>query len=763
MFCGAVILARRGWGFAATVTTLAGFFFLGAWSYRIAAHGVTNQPLVGLYDSMAMGARESPSLVEGRLRREAERREDATILWFDVDRIIFRDEVKNCQGGLRINARGDLRFRKRLDRLDAGDRLRLWVSMRRPRGFMNPGRFDVAAYLGRRAVTLTGSVKSALLIDRIEKAPWWRSLGSRLRRYVRVQIERSFESTPVTGSAAPGVVLALLVGDRSLIPAWASDLYQNAGTFHVIAISGAHVGVLAFLVYGGLRRMGVDQTPALLILAIFLPLYASLCGGRPSVVRAVLMSLCVIGSRLLSLDSPGINGLALSALLLLSLRPLDLHDPGFQLSFLATAAIFAFFGPITKTLAPWLGRLAPWIAISLAAQVGVLPILAWHFHRMTPGAVIANLVAMPLAGGLIVVGALLVILSPLPWAGGATAWIAWLMVKGLTLCSQLVLALPGGSIRVPAPGVLWVGVYLGSLAVAIVFRGRWRRGAVTAMCLLTLELVARPSPGTAPGRIRLTALDVGHGDALLIELPEGERLLVDGGGSTGRGFDMGESVVVPALLQLGIRSLHAVVVTHPDSDHIGGLPAVISSLRVKEIWDGGPDWRREGYRRLRERAGYRGVKVRYLAGGDELRMGEVAVRVLASPPIRGGTPHRGNEDSLVLHFSYGRAGIVLTGDAGEETELLLLGAAVDLRADVLKIGHHGSRSSTTPAFLERISPRVAVISTGHSGLFQLPSVEVLQRLRRRGITTLRTDRDGAITVSLDREGKIEMETFRTSF
>ena len=693
--------------------------------------------------------------------REPDLGPESAMVILMVDRVMIRRKVCSVQGGLQVRVRGASKFRERLGALHAGDRIRLWAALSRPRGFMNPGGFDVAAYLGRNGMSLYGSVKSALLVERVEQAPWWKSLGSRVRGLVRRRIHGALGPLAGPKDESAGVLLALLIGDRSFIPPWAGKLYQQAGTFHVIAISGAHVGLFAWFVYGGLRRLGVDQRPALLLLLAILPLYASLCGGRPSVVRAVLMCSCVAGTKLLSLDAPGVNGLALSALLLLAFRPLDLHDPGFQLSFVATASIFAFAGPISRQLRPLLGRLSSLIAISVAAQAGVVPILAWHFQRLTPAAIGANLLAMPLAAGIIVTGAFVVVVAPLPWLGEGAARVAWLLVKALTLTSQAAVALPGGSLRVVSPSILWMVAYLVALSVAAVSPGRWRRGMVVAMCLLTLWLSVYPLSPIPRTNLRFTALDVGHGDALLLELPGGENLLVDGGGSYSQSFDVGESVVVPALLYRGVKVLDAVILTHPDVDHLGGLQAVVSNLKVKEVWEGRPAWEQKGYRDLRAQARARGTQFRRLSAGEEIHLGEVCLRVLSVGS--GGRPETSiNDESLMIRVSYGHAAVLLTGDAEEAAEAELLRSGEVLRADVLKIGHHGSRSSTAPDFLEAVSPRIAVISCGSSGLFNLPSTEVLQLLAAHRVTCLRTDRDGAVSLNLDRWGGIEVETFRQS-
>jgi competence protein ComEC len=740
---------------ASTAFVLVAFACLGVSAHWSGRRALDKQPLLVLYQALGAEAFETPALVEGKLLRDPERREDSTVLWVQVERLWLRRRAWNSRGGLRISVRGAYTYRSGLEELRSGDRVRAWAIVRRPGGYRNPGSFDIEEYYGRQGITLTGSVKSGFLVECTTAVPRWLSWISHLRAHVRSRIRKAFASIG-RSDEAPGVVVALLIGDRSLIPADAVALYQRAGTFHVIAISGAHVGLLVWFLFASMRRAGVALAPTLVLLLAVLPLYAVLCGGRPSVVRAVVMGLCVVGGKLLDLDSPGLNGLGLSALVLLAFHPLDLFDPGFQLSFVAAGCILVFAGPLACRLSPQLGAVGSLFAVSLAAQAGIVPIMAWHFCRLTPVGLVANLVVMPLAGGLMASGALLVVLGEVPWLGEGLTWMVWLLVKGLTFTSQLAVAVPGGSIRVLHPALWWVAAYLLGLLAAGAIGSR--RAGVVALFSLTLWLIFQPQRVSPSSQLRMTAVDVGHGDAILLELPDGERMLVDAGGSYHRTFDVGESVVVPALLHLGVRELDAVVVTHADSDHIGGLSAVVANLRVGEIWLGAPAWHRPVYREVRERARERGVAVRRVRSGDSLRIGRVHWKVLSGG--KGGEGGNGsNDESIVLRATFGKAVVLLMGDAGEVVERRLVRWRESVRADVIKVGHHGSRSATIPAFLEAVRPRVAVVSTGGSSLFRLPAPRVLQRLSARSSTILRTDHDGAVTVSLDREGRIEIETY----
>jgi len=757
----AILACRCRRRLGSTVLLLTGFFVLGVASRQLAEQAVEHEPLLQQYESLGEARLGSAHLLTGVLREEPLATSETVRMRVGVETWRVAGVTRPLTGDLRVNVRGDPEWRRSLTDFRAGDRISLWATVRRPRGYLNPGGFDVGAYLARAGVPLSGTVKSPLLIERLSSAGWWSParMVSRVRSLVRHRLRDAFRGKP--GEEIPGVAMALLIGDHMFIPPWAERLYQDSGIFHVMVISGAQVALLAALIFGTLRWIGFDRAPSLWVLMCTLPLYAALCGGGPSVVRAVIMCLCVVGARLLSLDAPSVNGLACSALMILAVRPLDLDDPGFQLSFAATAAILVLAGPLARGLSRDDRRpsvMARAFAISLVAQAAVVPLIAWHFQRLTPGAVPASIVVMPLAAAALVAAALLTVFAPVPWLGEALTWVVWFFVSALTACARFAVSLPGASMRVPHPDGSWLLLYVALLVTASLSQGRLRLGAAVLLCVATLWLPFQPAPANLD-TLRLTAFDVGHGDCLLLELPDGRRLLVDAGGSFDRSFDVGENVVVPALLHRGVQRLAAAVVTHADFDHLGGLAAVISNLDVGEVWEGRPAWELPDYRQLRETARLHGVPIRRLRAGEVMELGDVRVEVLAAGISGDDEPHSRNDDSLVLRVCYTGSCMLLTGDSEQALELALLHSGMNLRADILKVAHHGSRSSTSAPFLEAVRPRVAIVSTG-SGNAYLPSTRVMVRLRERGVTSLRTDLDGAVSIDLDRGGGLRIETFR---
>ena len=749
---GALLCAARHRARSGSICVVVAFAVLGNVASALHTHAVERSELLLAYERFGERVFSSPALTTGRLRREPEARADATLLSVDVESIVIGRRDIKAAGGLRASVRGERRAA--LETLVAGDRVRFWAVVREPVFFSNPGGFGGARYLERQHVDLLGSVKSGLLVSRVESSRTLSAFVSRLRRWVLERLGAELRLPP--SPDAFGVVAALVTGVRTELSPELIRLYQRAGIFHVMAISGAHVAIWIACLYALFRWMGLSTRATLVLLMLVLPLYAVFCGNRAPVVRAVLMTLLLMGARLRSLRAPAENALAVAALMLLAWEPASLFDAGFQLTMAAMVTIVAFYERIAFWLAP-LGFLAKPLAVSIAAQLGVMPVAAWYFHRLNPAAPLASLVAIPVAAAICILGVVLVFVSGIPVVAAIVSAATRLAVTVLTGVAEFAAELPAGSIRVGAPSWIFVGVYVGALIALLSTSKRLR---ASGGLLLGVLLVAAIFPLRAsPGVLEVNALDVGHGDAILLTLPDGGNVLVDGGGLPFAFLDVGESVVLPFLLDRGVRRLDAVVVTHADFDHIGGLATVVNELRVDAIWQGNPDRKRPAYRALRERADERNVAVRILRTGENFELGGAHFEVLAAGE---GSLETSNDRSVVLRIGYGGRHVLLTGDAEEELERRLVRSGMDLRADVLKLAHHGSRSSSSSAFLDAVQPQFAIVSARRNRSRPIPSALVLHRLRERGIEYARTDRNGTVTVRIHKDGQMEVSTYRQS-
>ena len=704
----------------------------------------------------ALGAERlaRPVRLEGVLLRDAEDSGRRTSIALKVDRVAANRQEWPVRGEARITVDGD--HREHLRRLSRGTRISIWSRVSEPRPPGNPGGRE-----SRGPVALFGSTKSGLLVREVAPGPApWRAL-----QVLRARIRERLRSGGFPDDVL-AVVAAMLIGDRTLAPPETERAFRDAGTLHLMAVSGLHVGLLSLLIYGMAVLVGVPRRKALATVLFVLPLYAAVCGARPSVVRAVLMATVVILGLRRGLFGEAMNGLGLAALVLLAWSPWNALDVGFQLSFAATLGIIAAFRPEDPAEVSWErpGRWRAWIlvplGVTLAAQLATFPILAWHFGRVVFGGLLIAVPAGLLAGPVLGLGFAWLALAGTGLPAHAVGALLTIATEALIGLSEWGAGLSFGAFHVARPPLAWLLGWLGLAIVVLALRGR--RRILPAAVIVLLGLATLPLSEPADGTLRLTSLDVGMGDALVLGLPAGGAVLLDAG-TAFDGWSAGEAIVTPFLAEMGFRRLRAAVPTHGDLDHVGGFPAVFRNFGVDELWEGGgtAEDRRTAVEQVHRERVRRGIPLRRLRAGERFELGGARFSVLASGDHRSGPRERSNERSVVLAVDYAGKRLLLTGDAGEATERVLLdryGAA--LRSDVLKVGHHGSRSSTTPEFLAAVAPQVALVSVRADPRRRLPDDGVLERLSKSGAQIYRTDQSGAVTVAIGADGRVSVSTFR---
>jgi competence protein ComEC len=381
----------------------------------------------------------------------------------------------------------------------------------------------------------------------------------------------------------------------------------------------------------------------------------------------------------------------------------------------------------------------------------LVPIAASVFSRVSLAGLVLNFVAIP-AMTVVQLGGILIVTLDLFWSAGAAvaARIAGIAASWLVGSSALIDVAPWLSWRVPPPSIIWMVSYYAAWTLAL-WRGgprRLRQISLAAAIVSTIVVMTAPAVGLTPasrGLLRVTMIDVGQGDAVVLQFPTGQSLLVDCGGTPGP-FDIGGRVVTPSLWALGIRRLDWLAITHGDLDHIGGARAVLSDLRPREIWEGVPVPRSRELQALRADARARGAAWRTLLAGAKLEIGDVVLEVLHPPPSEWERQKIRNDDSLVLRVLYDRVELLLTGDAGLEFERRHPAAARPTPLRILKVAHHGSRTSSSAPFLNTFRPQVALVSAGRGNLFGHPAADVMARLSDTGADVFRTDRDAAVIV-----------------
>lgn len=541
----------------------------------------------------------------------------------------------------------------------------------------------------------------------------------------------------------------LLGSSVTPISAEKKEVYRSAGLIHLLVVSGTQVSILIGVCLSFCRFLKMPLWPAVIGTSLFNLMLVLVTGGGASIMRAGIMGEIALIGLLFEREKETYAALALSALILLVIDPNNIFNIGFQLSFAATLGLVY--------VAPALGK--GLLATSLAPLLTTSPLIFYYFSQLSPGALLANLLVLPWLEFLVILGFATIltgfIFMPLAQIFGGTLW---LLLLSLDLIAKVIAGLPGAIFYLPAPSWPLIAGYYVFLLVAIGLAKRgnfWRltgKRALIICCfaamILVWHLAAAPA-GLGPSELTVTFLDVGQGDCALIETPSGGKILVDGGGKesadTKAQTGVGEKVVVPFLRRKGINKLSLVVLTHPHLDHFGGLIPVLEKIKVAQLIDNGGESNSPAYRRFRRLVEQNRIKYQRGILGQVLDLGGSIKGEILHPAFDlKGEP---NTDSLVIRLLYGKISFMLTGDLDQQGEEEMLG--LPLASTVLKVGHHGSRTSTSDEFLDRVKPRIAVISAGRRNRFRHPHQSTLKKLAARGIRTYRTDLNGAVVVATD--------------
>ncbi len=683
-----------------------------------------------------------------------------------------------------------------------GERVRVVGRVVSVRGYRNPGAADRVVAAQARGAMWEVRARSVERMGETRMSAW---------RWPAAIARAASERVAVRGGDAEGnaLVRAAVLGDRSALDEDTDAAWRAAGVFHALSVSGLHlaaVTVVVFVVVGWLwamSGMGVWMAPRRAAAAIALPaalLYTLVTGAQIATVRALLVVAVVLVGELIARRVRAADALGLAAIAVLAVSPLALYDPGFQLSFVAAATLIvaAAGGRGEAPEGPWPWRAARAIGrglrTSFAVALATAPITAWHFHEISLGGVIGNLIVTPLVELVTIPVGLAGLMIGAAWEGGGGVVLdGAIAIAGWTADIVDVLAGWTPSLRVPPPGRLELVACAGLYAAwALVATGRVSArialaGAVAATLVLTGSWAWRAHARVADDTLRITFLDVGQGDAAVIELPGGEVWIVDAGGAPGLG-DLravgrpGEQVA-RYLRARRVPRIAVAVVSHPHPDHHGGLAAVGAHLPIDTLWSAeepaaeeeatlAPRDRRAvegdaGFRTLVAWLRRRGTVHVHPALGVH-RRGDVTVRVLGPrhDPGDGAWPHAAadpvrsiNDNSLVLTVERAGRCVLFTGDLEAEGEQALVdGAGGALPCDVVKVAHHGSRTSSSPALVAATRPAWAVISLGRGNRFGFPDPGVVARWQAAGAGVLRTDEAGAVTVTIDRAGALQIAT-----
>ncbi|MBI4467909.1 MAG: ComEC/Rec2 family competence protein [Acidobacteria bacterium] len=868
----------------ATVLLTLGFVAAGTLLHRTARLASGASPLLQLYEREPERF-AAPIEIKGRLATAVERAPGRAILSIRVDQIRSGHERFRARGRVRLTVAAshpDQRAMMESLRLRSGTRVAAWATVNRQARFLNPGSFDLDAYMDWTGLDLSGIIKSPRLIEVIDRSDESGLLNGLAD--ARARGEANLDRTFPPRTAA--LLKALLLGNRHFIDRETAEGFRAGGTFHILVISGAHVAFIAAGLYWILKTLTRRRWIHFLALAAAVWSYALLVGlDQIPVLRATIMVCALLLGNAIFRSASLSNSVGLAALVILTISPMEIFAAGFQLTFGAMLGIALLAAPLAGRLreigawqprastpwppccgkvlrhlaeplywnvrtfdhdllessvryrlrksrwAKWLGSVPPaqalarWLVlsvlVSVSIQVMIVPASVFYFHRFSPAGILLNISIGLLALGMMTTGLLTCgLMTFLPSAAAPLREITVRLGVWMNSSSKPVLELPFAQFRVPeysdAYALVYIGFAVGVFALAAILdqwrpvrkrleiemefqtevpgrdrdlhqnaRGRDRHLPWTSMhlagmsgsvVLVTLAIILWHPGGLhhAKGWLSVHFLDVDQGDAIFVEFPDGKNMLVDGGGSlrtlvsiepSGMADSVhedrpgvGEAVVAPFLWRKGLRRIDYLVPTHADADHIQGCVDIAREFAVGEVWLARRPGADPGFEPLAEVLARKKIPCRRIASGDRSIIDGVRAEVLW--PTQEETPSArwGNDASVVLRLRFGSRSLLLTGDIGKAAEAGMLASEQPLLSQILKVPHHGSRTSSSLAFIQRVSPMWAIVSVGKRSPYGHPHAEVIESYRSRGVRVISTSEMGLISVETDGH-RLKIESF----
>jgi len=664
--------------------------------------------------------------------------------------------------------------------LSPGDRIRFPARLRPFTNFKNPGRYDYEQAMKMKGLSCSASVSDGRYVVPMGKGNlnFLEGFVQSLKRPVREFLAKNLAEDRLP------LLMALVLGERHDISNNIRDHFSRTGLSHALAVSGLHVGMVAWAAFFALKWLMLRSYRLALAVDVqkwsafftFFPVtaYALLAGFQVSAQRALVMVAVFLFSLIVGRSRDIWSTLSLAGILVLVLDPHAIFSISFQLSFGAVTGIL-LLGPVLMGLASKkkLPRIIVYLwgiaSATISATVFLLPVTSFYFNQVSLVSIPANLIAVPILGVLVLpMGLLSVFLLPLSHALSLLALkVSAFGAEMMLLVIRFFSGFDRAVVWVATPNIAEIIIFLGILIlIPIVKIKTWARPAIMVLLIsLALDTGYWIYRLHGTDNLRITYLDVAQGNAALLEMPGGKRMLIDGGGFARDTFDVGRFVVAPFLWSQKIRTVDYLVLSHPQADHMNGLRFIAKTFSPREFWHSGAEISTPSFQELISIIKEEGIReVRLPELRDTKEMKGVVFEILhpsENTPIPGASDLRANlnDCSLVIRCSFSGNSFLFPGDIEEASERHLVETkGVNLASDVLLVPHHGSRTSSTSEFLARVKPRLCVISSGREGLFGFPHRETISRLEAVGARILRTDRDGAVQV-VSLPGLIEVKTF----
>lgn len=651
--------------------------------------------------------------------------------------------------------------------LEFGDKIQGAINLKIPDLPRNSGGFNYRRYLKTQEIYLTGVTQEIKIIGK-NQLNFIEEMSEKFREKVRNFTENTLDKE------TSGILQALIVGDDSDIDENIEEEYKKAGMVHLLVVSGGHVSFLIMLVTYVLEFVNVGRNKSKYIMILIIVMYIFITGCTPSVLRAGIATIIITVASLIGRPSDTLTTIGLVALILILENPYTIYSLSFELSFIGAIGIILGYPKLNGFISKFIpNKIAEAVSLTLSAQLFVTPVTLYNFNTMYLGGLISNIFSMSLAGIIMMYG---IILFPIylfipPFGNLLAQPLGWL-INIMNKIANIFSNIPGFNYMLPTPKLLQIVIYYVILFWTLDIDGRIFLKRITNLpqisrknlynkliivaCGIMSILIINFTFNILPKPLEIAMIDVGHGDSILITTPHRKSILIDTGDSyvsNGKRYDMGEKTVLPYILDKGISKIDFLILSHLDSDHIGGFNYIIDNIKVDMVGISINNKVKEKGGEIEEIIEKNSKKI-YLKNGKKFSVDGVKFTVLAPKKVT--EVFDENNDSIVVLMEYQGIKALFMGDMESEAEKELIKNTPNLDVDILKLGHHGSITSTTDELVKATTPKVSLISVG-TRFKSIPSDIVLNRLRSVNSKVYRTDKMGEVIVKIS-NGKLYAET-----
>lgn len=650
--------------------------------------------------------------------------------------------IKNiCIDGSRVN--GKIKI-KSINQYKVLDEFSAKVVLESPRVNMNFGGFNYREYLYSKNILAIGeelysedaSVKKLNIIE---------SSSIKIREYISNIIDDYYPKEEAQ------ILKAILIGKSGDLEKNIKEFYQKAGIVHILVVSGAHIALIISSLKVMLDKLKVSKQYYSYILIILIVIYVYVAGAGESVLRAGIVGVIALLAGILGRQNDSITTIFLSAFILAVLNPMVIYSVGFQLSFAGALGIILLNNRVAKWFNFLPRAIAESISVSFAAQLFIAPVTAYHFNSINLVGMIASLVVMPIINLIMPLG----FVGILPFMRKILVNANYILVSMLTNDAKLFSLFDFFEITVVTPKIIYIVIYY-LVIIVFVLCDHYKRQMIA--CLIGFLAIYSLIINISSNGLEINYIYVGHGDSIFIITPDKKTILIDTGDKYSykeKDYDIAKETVIPFILDKGYNKIDLLILSHLDSDHAGGTETILENLNVKQILIGNNSANSERFNKIEKVCNREGTIINLVSAGKAFYVGDIKFSVLSPFNELNETE---NNNSIVLLLEYKGKKALFMGDLESEGEDILL-KKYCIDADILKVGHHGSKTSTTAKFLDNVKPQIAVISVGER-FASLPNKEVLERLKDSKVYI--TKEDGGIQVTINKNGIIKLKTALTN-